>query len=63
MAKIIVTISPKGEVEIKVEGHAGPGCKALTAELEKKLGRTVADTKTPDYMRSPDQQVQSKAQL
>jgi ABC-type phosphate/phosphonate transport system ATPase subunit len=38
-----------GKTVIKVEGHAGSGCQALTKELENTLGTTTSDTKTQEY--------------
>lgn len=37
-AEIVVTISPKGEVSLEVDGAKGQSCTALTAELEAVLG-------------------------
>jgi hypothetical protein len=49
LREIIVSISPEGEVEVSVKGHAGTGCKDLTRQLEAALGQTTADTKTAEY--------------
>ena len=56
MSKIIITIEDGGATEIKVEGCAGPSCANLTAAIEKALGSTVADVKTPDYHRAAGQE-------
>jgi ABC-type phosphate/phosphonate transport system ATPase subunit len=48
MHKIKIKIKD-GKTVIKVEGHAGSGCQALTSELEKALGTTTGDTKTQEY--------------
>jgi hypothetical protein len=48
-----VTIK-KGKVTIAVEGIKGSGCQAATAELEKKLGKTFADTHTDEMYLTPD---------
>ena len=47
--QIIVTITPEGAVEVKVEGHAGPGCHDLTKSLEADLGKTEQDRRTAEY--------------
>lgn len=47
--QIVVTIAPEGAVEVKVEGHAGPGCKDLTRGLEAALGQTEQDRRTAEY--------------
>ena len=46
---IVIDINPAGEVKITVQGHAGPGCHALTRDLEQKLGTTVHDERTREY--------------
>ncbi len=51
--EIIVSIALDGEIEVAVNGHAGPGCRDLTAKFEAALGETVADHKTPEYAQQP----------
>ncbi|MGH7342652.1 MAG: DUF2997 domain-containing protein [Candidatus Rokuibacteriota bacterium] len=46
---ILIDIDPAGEVKITVQGHAGPGCHALTGDLEQQLGTTVQDERTREY--------------
>ena len=46
---ILIDIDPAGEVKITVQGHAGPGCHALTRDLEQRLGTTVQDERTREY--------------
>ena len=46
---ILIDIDPAGEVKITVHGHAGPGCHALTRDLEQQLGTTVRDERTREY--------------
>ena len=55
--EVIVTITPAGEIEVKVQGHAGPGCKDLTKQLEAALGETTGDAKTTEF-NLPDQEQQ-----
>ncbi len=38
---IVFTISKDGQVQERVEGFAGQGCKALTAPIEAALGGAV----------------------
>ncbi len=47
--KIIVRISPAGDLAISVKGLAGPGCQEKTRRLERALGLVSADTKTAEY--------------
>ena len=46
---ILIDIDPAGGVKITVQGHAGPGCHALTRDLEQRLGTTVQDERTREY--------------
>jgi hypothetical protein len=46
---ILIDIGPQGELTITVHGHPGPGCHALTRELERELGTTVHDERTREY--------------
>lgn len=48
-ATIIVEIDQEGHATVSVEGQPGPGCHALTRDLEAALGRTVHDEKTREY--------------
>ncbi len=54
--KLIITVAPTGDTKIKVEGHAGPGCADLTAAIEKALGETVKDERTPEFHERPIQE-------
>lgn len=49
---IEISISPQGEVEVKVQGCAGPSCADLTKAIEEALGKKKADRKTEEYFRS-----------
>lgn len=46
---ILIDIDAAGDVKITVQGHPGPGCHALTRDLEQQLGSTLRDERTPDY--------------
>ena len=48
-------IRPDGRVEELVEGLVGPGCTALTAAIEARLGPVVSTVPTADHYaaRSP----------
>ncbi len=50
-----ITIGPDGSVKVGAKNVAGPGCKQLTAEIEKALGTTTADVKTADFHRTATQ--------
>lgn len=59
--EITVTIDLGGATEIAVKGHAGPGCKNLTAAIEKALGKVTSDRRTPEYHQTASQKQQAKA--
>lgn len=61
MAKIIVTIENGGKTSIRVEGVAGVGCKALTADLEKELGGVLLDIPTYEAFQAAAVQQKAKA--
>lgn len=46
--EIDVTVDRDGNVHIEVRGVRGPGCEALTAELERMLGGVVAERRHTD---------------
>ncbi len=46
---ILIDIDPAGDVKITAQGYAGPGCHALTRDLEQQLGTTVRDERTREY--------------
>lgn len=57
MAKITVEFDAEGNPQVSVSGHHGPGCKELTAALEKALGKVVSDKLTSEYAHAPQQGV------
>lgn len=44
--EIIITVPLHGSQTVKVTGVKGKGCRAITAEYEKSLGRRVASEDT-----------------
>lgn len=53
---IVVTVSPNGEVKIKVVGISGSSCKAFSRFLEEALGEVVEDVPTEEFYARPVQQ-------
>ncbi len=47
--KMQITISPSGEVSIKVLCVPGPSCEAVSAELERSLGKVKSNERTAEY--------------
>lgn len=52
MEQIIVTVSAEAEVTVEVRGLSGPGCKALTREIEQALGETTKDEPTREMQQT-----------
>ena len=48
MRRIIITISPKGEISLQTTGFADGTCKDASRVMEKALGLTVSDRPTAD---------------
>ena len=53
MHKLIFRVPLKGNPTLKVEGIGGPGCKKLTADLERALGKVVKDEDTNELYEKP----------
>ena len=47
--EIIITITKTGESTVSVNGVAGPGCREVSAGIEKALGQTVKTEFTTEY--------------
>lgn len=54
VTEVAVTIDREGTVELHVRGMAGPGCEALTAPVERRLGGAVTRRHTVEYDRPPE---------
>lgn len=48
MKEILVTIED-GKAQIETKGFKGKACMDATAQLEKALGVTTTDRKTPEF--------------
>jgi hypothetical protein len=46
---IVITIGPDGNVQLTVEGVAGPDCMDFTKFLEDELGDVTERTHTSEY--------------
>jgi hypothetical protein len=49
--RILVRVSPFGEIIVEAEGFQGKGCEAATKAIEDALGKPRARTRKPDFWR------------
>ena len=49
MPEIIVTISPKGEIQIEGQNFKGISCEQATRKIEEALGKVVNKKHKPEY--------------
>lgn len=49
--RILVKVSPTGDLTVEAEGFQGKGCEAATRALEEALGKPGKRTRKPDYWR------------
>ena len=61
MPRIIeVTVSPKGETTIQTKGFLGRACEQASKWLEKALGITRSEQKTPEFYHTESTQQEIK---
>ena len=61
LRQVEITFDNGGNPTIHVKGVNGPGCKALTKDLEDAFGSKKTETLTPEY-RLADTTTQRQAQ-
>jgi hypothetical protein len=49
--RILVHVSPIGEISVEAEGFQGKGCEAATKAIEDALGKPRERTRKPDFWR------------
>jgi predicted ThiF/HesA family dinucleotide-utilizing enzyme len=54
MAEIIIKVNKAGETTVSVNGVSGPGCRDLTANIEKALGKVSQTENTAEYYEAAD---------
>ena len=54
--RIIVRVSPVGEITVEADGFQGKGCEAATKAIEEALGKPRERTRKPDFWRQPQRQ-------
>jgi len=52
--RILVKVSPTGEITVEAEGFKGNGCEAATKAIEDALGKPGQRTRKPDFWRQPN---------
>ncbi len=60
--RILVHVSPTGEITVEAEGFQGKGCEAATKAIEEALGKPRERTRKPDFWRQ-SQRGQNQQQL
>ena len=60
--RIIVRVSPIGEIIVEAEGFQGKGCEAATKAIEDALGKPRERTRKPDFWRQ-SQHKENRQQL
>jgi hypothetical protein len=54
--RILVKVSPVGEITVEAEGFQGKGCEAATAAIEEALGKPATRHRKPDFWRQSNRQ-------
>ena len=54
--RILVKVSPAGEITVEAEGFHGKGCEAATKAIEDALGKPRERTRKPDFWRQSSRQ-------
>ena len=60
--RIIVHVSPIGEIIVETEGFQGKGCEAATKAIEEALGKNTGRVRKPDFWRQ-NQSQENRQQL
>ena len=60
--RILVKVSPTGEITVEAEGFQGKGCEAATQAIEQALGKPGQRTRKPDFWRQSNRH-QNQQQL
>lgn len=53
MKHVTVIVDMEGATRVEVEGVKGPGCTALTRDLESALGATLNVRRTEEHHQQP----------
>lgn len=47
--RILVRVSPSGDIQVEAEGYQGKGCEAATQAFEQALGKRTGRTLKPEH--------------
>jgi hypothetical protein len=47
--RILVRVSPSGDIQVEAEGFQGKGCEAATQAIEQALGKRTGRTLKPEH--------------
>ena len=47
--RILVRVSPTGDIQVEAEGFQGKGCEAATQAIEQALGKRIGRTLKPEH--------------
>lgn len=47
--RILVRVSPTGDIQVEAEGFQGKGCEASTREIEQALGKRTGRKLKPEH--------------
>ena len=47
--RILVRVSPTGDIQVEAEGYQGKGCEAATQAIELALGKRTGRTLKPEH--------------
>ena len=47
--RIVVRVSPTGDIQVEAEGYQGKGCEAATQAIEQALGKRTGRTLKPEH--------------
>ncbi len=51
--RILVKVSPIGDITVEADGFHGKGCEAATKAIEEALGRPRERVRKPEYRHRP----------
>jgi len=58
--RILVRVSPAGEITVEADGFQGNGCEAATKAIEEALGHGTARTRKPEFWRQVRSQTRNQ---